>query len=352
MFRFLTVLLLIVLASSAQAQESDIFEEAKKYSASVYKALKDCDSTTALNITFDDVFDSGPEFRANPKFNLKCVSFDAVASWRRIYRDEMTGYVIAKSGKYKADKTVRQHIGLAGHETMSTLGLRENAVKGKITGVLGTCGFTMGGYCHYESGPYLTLVTVKGQKISSHLRLVGNDAAEKYGNLKELSKSHALSVGLSNFFSDWRNAIGLGDEKSFNWIASLAGYENGDNTQFEDHQGYHSKDEVHGFYRGLWEAFFDNESTYMKLTPGKLGEQKYFQEISSGAEDEPPNYVACLCVIDVCDNRWPISTRDVYVNDNLPYLCVLARKEEGDWRSYLPMESSKGPVREVSTFSK
>lgn len=351
MFRFLTFLIYIFFAPYAQAQNVNIFEEAKKHSASISKALENCSSETAINIKFDDVFDSGPEFRANPDYNLKCVSFDALASWRRILRDEMTGYIIAESGQFRASKRVQQHIGLAGHDTMKASGLNEGVIKGKIIGVLGTCGFRMGGYCHYESGPYLTLVGVDGQKITSHLRLVGDEAAQKYGNLKELSKSYTLSVGLSDFFSDWRSAIGLADKKSFDWIAGLAGYENSEHTQFEDYQNYYSKDDVSGFYKGLWEAFFDKDSAYRKLTQGKLGEQKYFQKTGSGESEDFPNYAACLCVIDVCDNRWPISTHDVYIGDNLPYICVMTRKENGKWKSYLPSQSSKSPIREVNSFS-
>jgi len=343
-FRIGMFILLLFFSFNSNAGTPNIFEKQKRDHATISAVMETCSQDTAIAISFDDVFDPRPgKFQANPEYFYQCVKFGAIARWRRIVRDRLYSYRIAQSGIFRADESMKIHIGLVGHETMKSAGLSQTAISGTITGVLATCGFTMGGYCHYESGPYLVMESVRGQKITSSTRYLGEWAHKELGNLTEIDEAKAAEFGIYSYFDKWIEAITTGDQKSFEWIASKAGYGDIEHAKYTTHRNAQSRQDLHGYYRGLWEAFFDPGSPYTQIDRWN-GERKYFS-VKTSISDKP-GYMACVCIIDNCTGRWPISSADQFVNKHVPYICIRPNKGETGWETYLPAQSSGYPVFE------
>lgn len=349
-----TILLFATSSLSLQviAQDIDIFEQAKLNASNLSTALETCYEENAITVEFNELFDPRLEpFQANPNLLYKCVKVEGITSWRRVFKDTESIYQIVQFGAYQANTHVREHIGLSRHEKMRSENLHEAAKKGTLIGVLATCGFTMGGYCHYEEGPHLVLKTLNGEIIDRGFRYIGKAAEDKFGNLTLLSDDASDKIELSNLFEKWADAITNKDRKSFEWVVSLSDYEGSQYTQYDKHLIAQSADEIYSHYRGLWEAFFDNNSVYNKLIDRRHKQRKIFK-VDFKSLPEPidltffnSDYIVCQCLKDDCTGKWPISSRDAGAHKSYPYVCKsFWKNDEGKWKSRLPLETTNSDI--------
>ena len=355
-------------------EEENPWEKAERTQAIISEEFKKCDATNAVVISFDELFDPRVEpFQANPKFLHKCIRVKGVAGWRHLYKDSLSQYRTQQSGIVQAHTLVRQHVGLANHELMTEKKLLESHVEGEVIGILGTCGFTMGGYCHYYQGPYIIAVSINGERLTEVTRFIGKAAQKELGNLKEISFERARRYSISPAFEDWIEALSKGDKPAFEWILETAGINVVNlNLNFEDL----ARGELDNpYFEGVREAFFDEKSVYRKLVDHQKFERKYFQRFTNVTlppDMETPWYgrnrdgfVACICITDNCDGRWPISSADFYIGENTPYICKQLFERENElknssyndhvetdenevpfWKIYRPKPSAKTKVVE------
>ena len=331
--------------------------DAKKQAAKIRHSLIEtqisgCSIDNAIAISFDELFDPTPGVLAsNPKYDAKCVTLEAQAHWRRIIRDSKTRYVNARVPFRINDPDSRQHIGLAGHEIMTERDLFNQAKFGKITGVLSDCTtlfLPMGGYCHYESGPFLILADLTDEEELTIERLVGPVAIERYGNLGDMDMDSSFAPNIETFFDTWLNAIARGQKDDFEYVKSIFDGGNDDYMKWDDFALASGRDDIKsGYYRGLYDAFFGDNSPYQ--SPELLtGERRYFAKSLPTPKDyKSLQMLSCVCLEESCKGRWPISTADNFISSNLPYLCLTHWWSGEKWKSYLP--SQVAPYRVIET---
>lgn len=357
MFRYLICLIPFLLMAStsntAETTDWEAREQAAKIRHSLIETeLSGCSADNAITVSFDQLFDPAPgALASNPRYDAKCITVEAQAHWRRIIRDGKSRYVTARLPFQINDPDRRQHIGLAGHELMTEHDLFVQAKSGKITGVLSDCTtlfLPMGGYCHYESGPFLILVELNDVSELKIERLVGSAAMDRFGNLADMDMASSFAPNVETHFETWLNAIARGMKDDFEYVKSVFGGGSDDYMQWDDFALASGRDDIKsGYYRGLYDAFFGENSPYQN--PALLtGERRYFVK----AIPEPEDYkslkiVSCVCLEESCKGRWPISTADNFVSSDLPYLCHTHWWSEERWKSYLP--SQIAPYRVTET---
>ncbi len=332
-------------------EEENPWEKAERTQAIISEEFKKCDATNAVVISFDELFDPRVEpFQANPKFLHKCIRVKGVAGWRHLYKDSLSQYRTQQSGIVQAHTLVRQHVGLANHELMTEKKLLESHVEGEVIGILGTCGFTMGGYCHYFQGPYIIAVSIEGKPQTELTRYIGKKASKELGNLREISRDKARQHGVASAFNEWIETLSIRDKSALEWILETAGFSD-DYISFEELETTDNQ-----YIDGIREAFFDEKSVYRKLANHKKLKRKYFQRFSNvtlpDGMEKPwygqnlNGFAACVCIAKSCKGRWPISTADFLVGDDTPYICkeLHERRDElknSSYNDYVEMEEDE-----------
>lgn len=341
---------------TAQASDQATWETQRKAaearSALIATQMTACSEDTAISVTFDELFDPDPSrLASNPKYDAKCVSFDAQAHWRRIIRDEFSRYKRTQVQRNRTDTTLRQHIGMAGHELMQSHDLTKSPKSGKITGVLSDCQslfLPMGGYCHYESGPFLFLVDLDSGPLNTMTRLIGNEAAWRYGNLSKVDLTSSFAPHVEAYFDSWLNAISRRFESDFSGVKSQLNSVNDSYMQWDDYVAASGRDDIKlPYYRGLYDAFFGTDTVYQNANL-LTGERRYFiRSLPQPKDHTEIYYVSCVCLTEDCDGRWPISTADVFVSKDLPYLCQSHWLKDNQWKSNLPQSEWKTGLIEL-----
>jgi hypothetical protein len=347
MFRSLVVSIFIFLLATVEAFAADPVDlrdrekSAKIRQNLIQTELSSCSLENAIQISFGDLFDPTPGVLAsNPIYDAKCVTVEALAHWRRLIRDSKSRYVTSRIPFRRNDPNLRQHIGLAGHELMLEHALMDKAQSGQVTGVLSDCRtlfLPMGGYCHYESGPFLILVDIDKKAELKIERLVGLAAAGEYGNLGDMDMTSSFAPNVEVYFETWLNAIARGMEDDFEYVKSIFAGGNEDYMQWNEYALAAGRDDIKSsYYRGLYDAFFGENSPYQN--PALVtGERRYFVKNLPEPEDyKSLQMLSCVCLEESCDGKWPISTADNFVSNDLPYLCHSHWWSDEGWKSYLP----------------
>jgi len=347
MLRFIISLALFICFSPLPSQaEEKIDWEAKQRAADIHQKLiqtqlSACAPSTATQVTFDDLFDANSESKAvNPNYTTKCVTVEGLAHWRMLMRDEKSRYAYARKGDSLLDQSLREHIGIIGHETMLSYELSDAPYQGTVTGVLSDCDtlfLPMGGYCHYQGGPFLYIVEIKGEPLKTHTRLTGEWAQWRYGNLGALDMS-SDTAHVEAYFDTWLNLIAGRMKTGFETVKAISGQADNDYMKWDTFVAANSLDDIKAsYYHGLYQAFFGTDTHYQH--PNLLtGQRRYFVRTTPKPKDYTEMvYLSCVCLEDNCEGRWPISTADSLVSSDLPYLCHQHRvNKDNEWRAALP----------------
>ncbi len=319
--------------SLSDQQYQDIYEKAERDYELIMKAFESCDQDSAVPIDFEDVFDPPLEpFQANQKYEFKCVKFDAIASWRHLHKpDPEARYRSAQSGIFQAHTLVREHIGLENHDLMRDEELREKSLNAEVTGILATCGFTWSGYCHYQPGTFLVAKFVDGDPVTSTIRFVGERARAKLGNLSPMNEVEAAELGITDVFYTWLEGFRVRDREAFEVLVALADQDTTHNT-YEKFLTNGLSDKTIPYHKGLASAFFDSESRFRQLDNHLNLTKAYFKRdtklvIPEGVKkpwygQSVHGYLACVCLENTCEGRWPISTADANLSQSTPYICT------------------------------
>lgn len=358
MLRFILSLALVIclLPAPSQAQQN-IDWEARKQAAEIHQKLiqtqlSACAPSTATRVTFNDLFDAKSKAKAvNPEYASKCVSVEGLANWRMLTRNERSGYIYARQGEHWFAQNLREHIGIVGHEVMLSYALNESPRQGTVTGVLSDCDtlvLPMGGYCHYQGGPFLYLIEIEGEPLKARTRLTGEWAEWRYGNLGAVDMM-TDAAHVEAYFDAWLNHIAGRLKTGFETIKALYGSGNDDYMNWDKYVAANSLEDIKlPFYHGLYQAFFGTDTVYQN--PNLLtGERRYFIQSQPMPKDyHDIRYMSCVCLEESCEGRWPISTADDYVSPDLPYLCHQHWvTEKNEWRSTLPAREVPFAIKEV-----
>ncbi|HEY1708280.1 MAG TPA: hypothetical protein VGG10_08430 [Rhizomicrobium sp.] len=250
------------------------------------------------------------ELQHNPdRYLNKCIKVHGILAFRGLHADLLSLYTpldseIAVYANEEDEKRLwaeRSEVELTGLATKcETIDAQAQAEQEKASAPPGQEVIVMvTGLCHYQMGAVL-LVSSINWLSNGKIRLTGETNRSRYGDLTKILASSWRVKAVRSTMEAWFTAARQRD-----WT-----------TMFKS--------------KGEWPEEKRKELMDMQTSPllrlfgsGKPLEIAYFQT-ADWLHDLPDSRTtyACVCTIDTCDGKWPISEIDVWPNPAWPYYCV------------------------------
>ncbi len=180
--------------------------------------------------------------------------------------------------------------------------------------------FVYGGPCHYGPAGLLKEFRVAKVLAPPLRRLVGEANRDILGRLSRAPKNWANALAVRAAFVAWVGEVMKGPARYQEFLSR------GD-AELDDEARARLTDPA------AWHSFISGANSPLRAlrAPERAWKIEYF---SSG---EPPedwsevDYVdACVCLVDRCDDRWPLTPQDVDLMWG-DYICAAAEDGEGGW---------------------
>ena len=175
----------------------------------------------------------------------------------------------------------------------------------------------MSGYCHYYGGAVVRAAVFDIDASRPHLRLIGEAARRRVGNLVFAPVSWPQLAELRNIGERFRAAIPAGDRAGLMQLHA-----------FGDASNEHEQ-------RLLGAMLDDPASVFAQLRTDRDRPMAIFvdrheaERLRAGILPEQPFGTICFCRTSDCTGRWPISSSDADNAPRRPYACT--RTGYVDW---------------------